>query len=59
MERYRNTRTGWRYLDADYVYYGPLEKQISKIDLSQETKLKRIYHDESVEIYEIVKDSSG
>lgn len=37
----------------DYVFYGPREKNIIKIDLSKNKFLRKIYDSDGVEIYEI------
>mgnify|MGYP001598526724 FL=1 len=45
----------WKGVDADYVYYGPWEKEITKIDLSKDPGLDLAYKNQDVEIYKILK----
>ncbi len=55
VERYRTTNAGWTKLDADYVYYGPWEKQFGRPDLKQNKNLKIVYENPSVQIYRILR----
>lgn len=45
----------WKNIEADYVYYGPWEKQITKIDLSKNKDLELLFKNKEVEIYKIKK----
>ena len=42
-------------IEADYLYYGPWERQISQVNLAMLPGLERIYKNGSVEIYKILK----
>ena len=54
LENYNNLADlHWRELEADYVYYGPWERQLSKIDLRNDQDLISIYNNLEVEIYKI------
>ena len=50
---YPNVVVDWQDIDAEYVYYGPWEKQIAQIDLSQERDLELVFKNAEVEIYKI------
>jgi len=54
VENYRKLETDWSKVDAEYVYYGPWERQLSDLDLSQEKDLRRVYENTSVEIYRVI-----
>lgn len=41
----------WSDVEADYVYFGPWEKQISGVDLRRVKELKLVYKNGAVEIY--------
>lgn len=43
----------WQDIEAEYVYYGPWEKQITQIDLSRNSDLALVFRNEEVEIYKI------
>lgn len=45
----------WKDIEAGYVYYGPWEKQITKIDLSKDPDLEPLFKNEEVEIYKILR----
>ena len=45
----------WDDIDADYVYAGPLENDISSINFMLDKKLKIVYKDPQVSIYKILK----
>ena len=45
----------WRELEADYIYYGPWERQLSKLALRNDQDLISIYDNSEVEIYKIKK----
>ena len=56
LENYNNlTSVGWRELEANYVYYGPWERQLSDIDLEKDQNLVLVYKNPEVEIYRIKK----
>ena len=52
-ERYQKLQLGWGDVGAVYVYYGPWEKQFVDADLSREQKLRLVYKNSSVELYQI------
>ncbi len=52
---YSKISVTWKDIEADYVYYGPWEKQISQVDLSTDLSLKLAFQNNEVEIYKIVK----
>lgn len=51
---YRGWDTDWKNVAADYVYYGPWEKQIQP-SLPTVKELKLVYQNPSVQIYNIAK----
>ncbi|MDO8467189.1 MAG: hypothetical protein Q7S83_03575 [bacterium] len=51
--KYRKIRADWDNLGANYVYYGPLERQFSTIDPKKDSRLELVYKNTSVEIYKI------
>ena len=55
-DRYRKLDADWTTIETDYVYYGPLERQIVAADFSKNKNLTRIYNNSSVEIYKIIKN---
>ncbi len=55
IKRYNNPSPNWRDVDADYVYYGPWEKQFGQPNLSQNKNLKIIYENPTVQIYKILR----
>lgn len=55
LKRYQERDLKWSDLDADYVYYGPWEREITEIDLRQEKQLELIYANSEAEIYKIKK----
>lgn len=50
---YPKVRADWEKIDANYVYYGPWEKQVSQIDLSKDPALDLAFKNQEVEIYKI------
>ena len=55
LARFNETEATWLDIDADYLYYGPWEKQFSRLNLKENRDLKLIYQNPSVEIYAIKK----
>ncbi len=53
VKRYQELRVGWGDIGAGYVYYGPWEKQFVDVDLSREQKLRLVYKNGLVELYQI------
>lgn len=47
------SKKNWTDINAQYVYYGPWEKQLSQLDLGQEKQLRLIFVNPSVSLYEI------
>ncbi len=52
-ERYAKVLPDRYGIDVDYVYMGPLEEQINKVDFSRYDNLKLVYKNPSVSIYEM------
>ncbi len=52
---YPKLSVDWKNIDAEYVYYGPWEKEITKTDLSRDPGLELVYKNQDVEIYKIRK----
>lgn len=55
LERYRILSDNWNDIDADYVYYGPWEKQFSSVDFNKDKNLKLVYKNPEVAIYKIIR----
>lgn len=53
VQRYQGLQIDWEDVGAGYVYYGPWEKQFVDADLSREQKLRLVYKNSSVELYQI------
>lgn len=53
LQRYDGVPANWSKIEADYVYYGPLERQIVAVDLSKDKNLHLVYDNLSVAIYKI------
>ncbi len=53
LDRFDGIKTSWVDVDADYVYYGPWEKQFSQPNLKRDDSLILIYESPLVEIYKI------
>lgn len=53
LARYRQLKIDWKSLEADYVYVGPMEKQIGIADPSHSKNLKLVYQNSLVEIYQV------
>ncbi len=53
LDRYRAFRVNWRDLDLDFVYLGPLEREFTDVDFSQDPDLSLVYENGSVKIYKI------
>ncbi|MDO8467207.1 MAG: glycosyltransferase [bacterium] len=50
---YRKMKASWKDTNADYVYYGPWEKQFGAARLSSDPNLKQVFKNSLVEIYQI------
>ncbi len=55
LKKYEDMSVDWRQTDSDFVYYGPWEKQFSRVDFSQDPNLKLVYRNPLVEIYRVVR----
>lgn len=55
LAAYPKLSVNWKEVEADYVYYGPWEKQITAIDLSRDLDLEPVFSNAEVEIYKIRK----
>lgn len=55
VKKYNGLSTSWNDLAADYVYYGPFERQFTSINLGADSNLELIHRNSSVEIYKIKK----
>ncbi|MDP3764345.1 MAG: hypothetical protein Q8Q95_01860 [bacterium] len=53
VKRYGGLQVSWENLDANYVYYGPWERQFIDRDLNQDQKLQLVYKNSLVELYKI------
>lgn len=53
LGEYKNMKVSWKETGADYVYYGPWERQFSSVNLSADSGLKQVYKNSLVEIYRI------
>ncbi|MDP1719257.1 MAG: hypothetical protein Q8L24_02425 [bacterium] len=53
LEQYKDIKVSWKDVTADYVYYGPWERQIGSADLSSDPNLKLVYNSEGVRIYKV------
>lgn len=53
INRYKELDVKWSEVNANYVYNGPFEKQIKKVNFGLDPNLKLIYSNPSVEIYKI------
>ena len=55
ISRYAALKVAPSDIEAEYLYYGPWERQISQVNLSMLPGLDRVYKNDSVEIYKILK----
>lgn len=55
LDSFSKAGTEWSLSGAEYVYYGPQERELSLIDLSKEKALNLVYKNQAVEIYKIIK----
>ncbi len=55
---YLKLKTNWADITADYVYFGPWEKQLGGIDLSSDPGLRLVYKNEGVLIYKILRTNN-
>ena len=55
ISRYDDLRADFQDLEADYVYYGPWEKNLVETNLIAKEGLELIYKNPEVEIYKIKK----
>lgn len=51
LDRYDSLKTNWSFIDAEYVYVGPFEKEFSRKQFGQEVDLNLVYSNSSVAIY--------
>lgn len=55
LSRYREIKTDWGGVNAQYAYFGPWERQFTDIDLKKEKALSLIFENSTVQIYKIIK----
>ena len=55
IARYRTLAVDWATVPADYVYYGPHERQLSRIDFRGDRRFTLLYENPLVEVYRIVR----
>lgn len=53
LQRYKNVKIDLRDFKSDYLYYGPLERAFTSVDLSNIEGLQSVYKNGGVEIYKI------
>jgi len=53
INRYQSLEARWDDIDADYVYYGPWEKEMAKYGFAADPRFELIYKNLEVEIYKI------
>ena len=53
--RYNQIEVNLNSIDADFIYYGPWEKQFSQVYWNQKNNLKLIYQNPQVKLYKIIK----
>lgn len=53
LGRYRETLADWADIPADYVYYGPHERQLSSVEFRGDPGFILVYENPLVEIYKI------
>lgn len=54
VERYRRIAADWRTIGAEYVYYGPHERQLGKVAFNPQ-RFERVYQNPLVQIYRILR----
>jgi len=54
IDRYNKIAPSWKGIDADYLYYGPWERQFSQLNLKQNKNLKIIFENPAVQIFQIL-----
>ena len=54
MNRYTTLFPSWQDIEAEYVYYGPWERQFSQPDFENDPRLRLIFQNELVKIYQIM-----
>lgn len=55
LQKYEDMSVVWSKTNAEFVYYGPWEKQFSRSNLTADPLLKLVYANPTVEIYQVVK----
>lgn len=55
INRYQSLEASWDDIDADYVYYGPWEKEVAKYDFAADKRFESLYKNPEVEIYRIAR----
>lgn len=55
VERYRQTMVDWSSIAAEYVYYGPHERQFARVEFRNDPGFTLVYENSLVEIYRIVR----
>lgn len=56
LRKYKDMLVVWSQTGADFVYYGPWEKQFGLTDLSLDPNLELVYQNDRVEIFKIKHD---
>ena len=55
VDRYSAINPSWESIDADYVYSGPFEQELTSLDLDRDARLRLIFKNPSVKIYKITR----
>lgn len=55
INRYQFLKASWDDVNANYVYYGPREKELAKYDFAADKRFELLYKNPEVEIYRIKK----
>ncbi len=53
VEKYKKTKVNFSSVDADYLFFGPWEKQFSEIDFDQNKDLELVYQNPNVKLFRI------
>src|SRR3989344_3294470 len=53
LARYSALRSRWQDIPAEYVYYGPWERQFSEPNFERDSQLTLVYQNPLVEIYQV------
>lgn len=58
LVRYGSLEPNWQNIAAEYVYFGPWEREFGEARLFENTNLKPIYRNASVQIFEVLKENN-